>query len=81
MVVHGEAGVGKSRLLADVTATADGFRVLRVGGVESEMNLGFAALHRLLTPLLDGVSALPDAQCRALEATFGMYDQPRTGSW
>jgi DNA-binding CsgD family transcriptional regulator len=75
IVLHGEAGVGKTVLLADAIAMASDFQILRVGGVESELNLGFAALHRLLTPLLTGMHALPDAQRNALEATFGMHDK------
>jgi DNA-binding CsgD family transcriptional regulator len=75
IVLRGDAGVGKSVLLQDVTLAADDFDVLRVAGVESEMNLGFAALHRLVTPLIDGMQRLPDPQRRALEATFGLSDR------
>ena len=58
LVVLGEPGVGKSALLQDLVssqqAAADiaGVRVLRTHGVESESPLPFAALHRLLRPVL-----------------------------
>ena len=48
MVIRGEAGVGKSALLDEVVTHADGASVLRVRGVESEAELPYAALHRLL---------------------------------
>jgi len=36
--------------------------------------LGYAALHQLLTPFLDGIDLLPPPQARALKAAFGMSD-------
>ena len=53
LVVHGEAGVGKSALLEYLAEQAAGGRVLRVAGVQSEMELAFAGLHQLCAPLLD----------------------------
>jgi predicted ATP-dependent serine protease len=71
VVVHGEPGAGKSALLADVISTATGVRVLRTQGLESESPLAFAALHRLLRPVLDIVERLPEPQAHALRAAFG----------
>jgi DNA-binding CsgD family transcriptional regulator len=71
LVVHGVAGVGKSTLLAEVTDAADGMRVLRTSGVESESPLAFAALQRLLWPLVDRLDTLPDPQRRALGPALG----------
>src|SRR4051812_27831804 len=50
LVVSGEAGVGKSALLAEVAgrAVARGTRVLTVAGVPSEAQLAFAGLDQLL---------------------------------
>jgi DNA-binding CsgD family transcriptional regulator len=70
-VVHGPAGIGKTTLLEAAVAAADGYRVLRAGGIESESGLGFAALHRLLLPVLDRADALPARQRAALDTTFG----------
>jgi hypothetical protein len=47
LVVHGEAGVGKTALLEDAIASAAGVRVARVAGIESEMELAYAALQQL----------------------------------
>ena len=47
-------------------------RVLRAVGVESEMELPFAALHQLCGPLLDRLDGLPGPQRDALATTFGL---------
>ena len=75
LLLHGEPGVGKSALLEDLIATAgDDVRVLRAQGVESEAPLPFAALHRLLRPVLGVLDRLPPPQARALRAAFGQAD-------
>ena len=74
LVLHGEAGVGKSALLDYVAAHAHGCTVLRAGGVQSEMELAFAALHQLCAPLLDQVGALPAPQRQALQVAFGLSE-------
>ena len=71
VVVHGEPGVGKSALLAEATSAVADVRVLRTQGLESESPLAFAALHRLLRPVLDLVDALPAPQAHALRVAFG----------
>ena len=72
LVLRGEAGIGKTALLDYVAAHRDGARVLRTAGVEVEMELPFASLHRLCGPLLDQVKQLPEPQCEALETAFGL---------
>jgi DNA-binding CsgD family transcriptional regulator len=71
LVLRGEAGIGKSALLAYAAERAADCRLLRVAGVESEMELPFASLHGLCAPLLDGLDALPEPQREALAAAFG----------
>jgi DNA-binding CsgD family transcriptional regulator/tetratricopeptide (TPR) repeat protein len=71
-LLEGDAGVGKTALLAYAIAAAADLRVLRATGVESEMELPFAALHLLCTPLLDRLDRLPVPQRHALETTFGL---------
>jgi hypothetical protein len=53
------------RLLAEV----------RAAGVESEMELAFAGLHQLCTPMLSNLAGLPGLQRDALGTVFGL----RTG--
>jgi hypothetical protein len=56
-VVRGEPEVGKTALLEYAIGSASGFRVARTVGVESEMELAFAALQQLCTPRLDRLGA------------------------
>ena len=75
LLLHGEPGVGKSALLEDLIATAGSdVRVLRAQGLESEAPLPFAALHRLLRPVLGILDRVPAPQARALRAAFGEAD-------
>ncbi len=75
LVLSGEPGAGKSVLLDDAQAAAADLRVLRVRGVESESPLAFAALHRLLRPVLSGVPTLPGRQAAALRAALGLGEE------
>jgi DNA-binding CsgD family transcriptional regulator len=74
LVLRGEAGIGKTALLDAAEEKAAETRVLRVTGVESEAELPFAALHALMRPALDEISALPERQATALRGAFGMAD-------
>ena len=55
---------------------ASGVRTVRIAGLESELRLGFAALHRMLVPFLDRVGVLPAPQREALDSVFGLADGP-----
>jgi DNA-binding CsgD family transcriptional regulator len=72
LVVCGEPGVGKTALLESAIGSASGFRVMRAVGVESEMELAFAALQQLCAPLLDRLDRLPAPQRDALGVAFGL---------
>jgi DNA-binding CsgD family transcriptional regulator/tetratricopeptide (TPR) repeat protein len=72
LVVRGEAGVGKSALLRAVADQASGFRIAQIAGVESEMELPFAGLHQLCSPMLGQIGALPEPQQRALRVALGL---------
>jgi DNA-binding CsgD family transcriptional regulator len=74
LVLRGEAGVGKSALLEYLVQRASGCRVARAVGVESEMELAFAALHQLCAPFVDRVERLPGPQRDALGTAFGLSD-------
>src|SRR5215218_10195329 len=72
LVVRGEAGVGKTALLHYCARQAAGFRVARIAGVESEMELPFAGLHQLCAPMLGRLGALPEPQQAALGVALGL---------
>jgi DNA-binding CsgD family transcriptional regulator len=78
LLVTGEAGMGKTVLLADAVQRAGlaGMRVLRVTGRESESRLAFAGLHQLLRPVLPSVAGLPGRQARALLGALGLAADP-----
>jgi DNA-binding CsgD family transcriptional regulator len=75
LVVRGEAGIGKSALLAEIRA--GGLRVLTATGVAAEQHLTFAGLHQLLFPLRKSFDGLPAAQGEALRTALGLADGPR----
>jgi len=78
LVVTGEAGMGKTVLLADAAgrARSAGQRVLSVTGRESESTLAFAGLHQLLRPVLSGAADLPARQAQALMGALGLAADP-----
>ena len=76
LVISGEAGIGKTRLLTYAAEAAGDLQTARVTGVKTESQLGYAALHRLLLPFLDRLERLPGPQREALGAAFGMVAAP-----
>lgn len=76
VVLHGEAGIGKTALLTYVAESASDCRVVSVAGTQAEMEFGFAALHQLCVPLLDHLDAIPAPQRKALYVTFGFEAGP-----
>src|SRR5256885_5988774 len=74
LVLRGDPGIGKSRLLAEVAAVARerGIAVLSATGVQSEARLAFAGLHQLLRPVKDHARA-------TLDAAFGLTEGPPPG--
>ncbi|KAF2782254.1 LuxR family transcriptional regulator [Streptomyces sp. OM5714] len=71
VVLRGEAGAGKTALLDAAAARGEAMGVLRTGGVESESDLAFAALHQLLWPVAGLLDALPGPQRDAVRAALG----------
>jgi DNA-binding CsgD family transcriptional regulator len=78
LLVIGEAGMGKTVLLADAAeqARSAGVRVLSVTGRESESKLAFAGLHQLLRPVLSSAAGLPGRQAQALMSALGLAADP-----
>ena len=76
LVLSGEAGVGKSALMDYLAARAHRGQVVRVSGVQSEMELAFAALHQVCAPAFDLLDRLPTPQAEALRTVFGISAGP-----
>ena len=72
LVVTGEPGVGKTALLDYAAAAAPDVRFVRAVGVESEMELAFAALHQLCAPMLERLERLAHPQSEALAIALGL---------
>src|SRR5690242_12075019 len=72
LVLRGEPGIGKTALLGYAAKSAAGFQIVRAAGVESEMELPYAGLHQLCSPMLSGLGRLPPPQRGALGTAFGL---------
>ena len=72
LVLRGEPGIGKTALLQSAVGIADGFRVLRARGRESETEIAFAGLHELFWPVIDRLGDLPDPQRVALAGALAV---------
>jgi DNA-binding CsgD family transcriptional regulator len=71
LVVRGEPSVGKTALLDYLGEQVPEWHVARAAGVQSEMELAFAGLHQLCSPVMDQLERLPAPQCEALSTAFG----------
>ncbi|SEO47495.1 helix-turn-helix transcriptional regulator [Trujillonella endophytica] len=78
LVLVGEAGIGKSVLLADAdeVASASGMQVLRATGTASETGIGFGALSQVLRPVLGHLDRIPAPQAAALAAALALRPGP-----
>src|SRR6266478_9403477 len=72
LLVQGDPGVGKTALLDYAVEAGEGFRVVRTAGVEGEMELDYAALQQLCSPILEFLERLPEPQRDALGVAFGL---------
>jgi DNA-binding CsgD family transcriptional regulator len=72
LVIRGEAGAGKTALLRYAAEQASNFRVAQIAGVESEIELAYAGLHQLCTPMFDRLDGLPEPQQLALRVVLGL---------
>ena len=72
LVVRGDPGVGKTVLLDYLAERARGCRVARMAGMQSEMELAFAGIHQLCTPMLDHAGSIPAPQQNALRTAIGL---------
>ena len=81
LVLRGVAGAGKTALLEAAQATAVDMCVLASGGVESEAELPYAALHQLLRPVLGRLDELPEVQAQALRGALGSPPAAASGAF
>jgi DNA-binding CsgD family transcriptional regulator len=73
LVVHGEAGIGKTTLLDALVERCDGaVTVVRACGAETEAQRAFSALTDLLYPVLRQLDALPAPQAAALMGALAL---------
>lgn len=63
-VFVGDPGIGKTALLRYAAASALDMRCLELVGVDAEAAFGYAALHRLLLPVLDGAASVGSLKLR-----------------
>jgi DNA-binding CsgD family transcriptional regulator len=72
LVVRGEPGIGKSAILDYAAQAAAGFLIVAVTGIESEMEVAFAALQQACAPLTKHLGQLPPPQAEALRVALGL---------
>ncbi|MGW2047708.1 helix-turn-helix transcriptional regulator [Streptomyces sp. NPDC001858] len=76
LALRGEPGIGKTALLKYLLGRSAGCRVVKVAGVQSEMELSYAGLHQLCATLVAGLGSLPEPQREALATALGLEAGP-----
>ena len=72
LALIGEPGIGKTTLLDYAADHAQGMRVLRARGIESEAQIPFASLLELIRPALTLIEKIPEPQAVALEGALAL---------
>ncbi|MBO1332150.1 LuxR family transcriptional regulator [Streptomyces sp. VRA16 Mangrove soil] len=72
LVVRGEAGIGKSSLLAFAESVAGDLTLLRTHGIESETGLPYVGLADLFRPVTDHLERIPGRQAAALTGALAL---------
>jgi DNA-binding CsgD family transcriptional regulator len=73
LVLRGDPGIGKSRLLAEAIALAEdrGMNVLAARGVQSEARLAFSGLQQLLRPVRSHATGVTAPHLAVLDGALG----------
>jgi predicted ATPase len=71
LVLSGEAGIGKSALLAEIRGAADAV-VLSTVGVETESDIAYVNLADVFRHHYSHLNAIPDRQADALASVFAI---------
>src|SRR3954467_433830 len=79
LALVGEPGIGKTARRDCAAARADGMRVVRARGIESEAEVPFAGLAELLAPALGHLDRIPPRQAEALSGALAL-GPPATGT-
>ncbi|MFC0432113.1 AAA family ATPase [Kutzneria buriramensis] len=79
LVLHGEAGIGKSALIRFATAEAVGVRLVSVSGHEAETGIEFAALHQVLHLLAAHLPGMLADRAAELARSLAAKEDP--GLW
>jgi DNA-binding CsgD family transcriptional regulator len=72
LALVGEPGIGKTALLEYASGRAQGMRVLRARGIESEAEVPFAGLAELVRPALSALDRIPVPQGAALAGALAL---------
>ena len=75
-MLTGEPGVGKSAVMDAAVAGLSDVTLLRAAGSESEREVPFGGLSRLLRPVLSDLDAIPPPQAQALGAALALRAGP-----
>jgi DNA-binding CsgD family transcriptional regulator len=76
LVFTGEAGIGKTSLLAYAASVATGARLLRATGSEAERDVPFGGLAQLFRPTAADLDRLPPPQAQALGVALALRSGP-----
>jgi hypothetical protein len=77
LVLRGEAGIGKSALLAYAEERAGDMTVIHARGIESEAELAFSGLLEIARPILNVLPSIPKPQAAALCGALALTPRHR----
>jgi prepilin-type processing-associated H-X9-DG protein len=78
LLLLGEPGVGKTVLLdaGAEEASAMGFQILRLAGVEYEADVSYSGLNQCLLPVIEAMDGLSAAHHEAISVALGLDSGP-----